>query len=177
MVWTIIIIILSVADQLIKLVINRNLTATDRISVIEGFFYIIRRENSGAAWSFLAGRDWGIYLLIVMSLLMTALLVWLLAHIRHIGLSLCLSLIIAGSIGNLIDRVRILAVVDYLDFHFGRYVFPTFNLADMLIVIGTALLCIFLLKDNKLIDHLFPAGKNENQEEKRNRHAAKNPRH
>ena len=97
MVWTIIIIILSVADQLIKLVINRNLTATDRISVIEGFFYIIRRENSGAAWSFLAGRDWGIYLLIVMSLLMTALLVWLLAHIRHIGLSLCLSLIIAGA--------------------------------------------------------------------------------
>lgn len=61
-------------------------------------------------------------------------------------------MITAGSVGNLIDRIRLKAVTDYLDFHFGRYIFPTFNLADMLIVCGTILLMIFVLIDQTLLD-------------------------
>ena len=71
---------------------------------------------------------------------------------HHWRLRACLTMIIAGSIGNFIDRVRDLAVTDYLDFHFGNYVFPTFNLADMLVVCGTLLLCLLLLTDPSLID-------------------------
>ncbi|NLB43548.1 MAG: signal peptidase II [Clostridiaceae bacterium] len=156
MVITIVIILLSAADQLIKALVRGNLTASDRIPVIDGFFYIIYRENRGAAWSFLAGPEWGIYILSGLSLIMTIVLALLLIRIRHTGLRVCLTMIISGSIGNLIDRVRLGAVTDYLDFHFGSYVFPTFNLADSLIVVGTALLCLLLLKTPHLIDLLIP---------------------
>ena len=159
MVWIIIIIFLSAADQLIKAVINSSLTATDRIAVIEGFFYIINRKNSGAAWSFLAEPAWGIYLLTALSIIMTLLLAGIFLRVRVVQLRVCLVMIISGSIGNLIDRIRFLAVTDYLDFHFGSYVFPTFNLADSLIVCGTILLCILLLRDNTLVDSFFPSEK------------------
>ena len=156
MVITIIIILLSAAAQLIKALVRTNLTAADRVTVIDGFFSIIYRENRGAAWSFLAGPEWGIYILSGLSLIMPVVLVLLLVRVHHTGLRVCLTLIISGSIGNLIDRVRLGAVTDYLDFHFGSYVFPTFNLADSLIVGGTALLCLLLLKTPHLIDLLIP---------------------
>ena len=154
MVWTIIIIILSTADQVIKFWIDSNLTGSDRIIVIDRFFYLIRRHNSGAAWSFLAEPSWGIYVLTVMSLLVTLLLLVILVKVNHTWLRVCLSLVIAGSLGNLIDRIRLGAVTDYLDFHFGTYVFPTFNLADMLIVCGTVLLCLLLLREQTLVDQI-----------------------
>ena len=174
MVWTVIIIFLSAADQLIKAVINSNLSPSDRITVIDGFFYIIQRYNSGAAWSFLAEPEWGIYVLIALSIIMTLLLIWILIRVRVKALRFCLTLIISGSIGNLIDRVRILKVTDYLDFHFGNYIFPTFNLADMLIVCGTILLCILLIRDQTLVDAFFPVKKHEQDDsEKGEEHASK----
>jgi signal peptidase II len=174
MVWTIIIIFLSTADQLIKAVINNNLAPSDRITVIDGFFYIIQRHNSGAAWSFLAEPVWGIYILIAMSIIMTLLLIWILIRVRVKALRICLTLIISGSIGNMIDRIRFLKVTDYLDFHFGNYVFPTFNLADMLIVCGTILLCIMLVRDQTLVDAFFPVKKHtRGDSEKEDVHAAK----
>ena len=176
MIWTIIILVLSAADQLIKAIINKNLTPSDRIEVIDGFFYIIRRQNSGAAWSFLAEPAWGIYVLMALSLLMTLFLIWLFLRIRVTWLRVCLTLILSGSIGNMIDRIRFLAVTDYLDFHFGRYVFPTFNLADSLIVCGTILLCILLIKDQTLVDAFFPDHrKDQPKSGKDEEHAAKHP--
>lgn len=65
---------------------------------------------------------------------------------------LVLSLIISGSIGNLIDRLRVGAVADFLSFTFGDYVFPTFNVADSLITVGTVLLIIFAIFDRKFLD-------------------------
>jgi signal peptidase II len=154
MVWTIIIIILSAADQLIKAIINHNLSTSDQIEVIDGFFYLVNRSNSGAAWSFLAGPKWGVYVLAAVSLLVTSMLLILLYRTRNIRLRLCLSIIISGSLGNLVDRIRLGAVTDYLDFHFGRYIFPTFNLADTLIVCGTILLCLLIIFDQTILDEI-----------------------
>lgn len=152
MVWTIILILLAAADQLIKAIVNQNLTASDRITVIDGFFYLINRKNRGAAWSFLANQDWGIYILAAISGIVTIALLIVLYRSHHWRLRACLTMIIAGSIGNFIDRVRDLAVTDYLDFHFGTYVFPTFNLADMLVVCGTILLSLLILLDPQVVD-------------------------
>jgi signal peptidase II len=152
MVWTIILILLAAADQLIKAIVNRDITTSGRITVIDGFFYLINRKNRGAAWSFLANQDWGIYILAAISGIVTIVLLVVLYRSHHWRLRACLTMIIAGSIGNFIDRVRDLAVTDYLDFHFGDYVFPTFNLADMLVVCGTILLSLLILLDPQVVD-------------------------
>ncbi|MEA4888345.1 MAG: signal peptidase II [Clostridiaceae bacterium] len=180
MVWTIIIILLTAADQLLKAVVNRNLTSImDRITVIDNFFYIIIRKNRGAAWSFLAEQNWGLYLLAGVSFVVTLVLLAILYRTRNAKLQACLTLICAGSLGNFIDRVRDGAVTDFLDFHFGSYIFPTFNLADMLIVCGTILLCLLILIDPGVIGKIgwpwkkeTPDGEKEKEEEK---HAANHP--
>ena len=154
MVWTIIIILLSAADQLLKKVVNANILPSDRITLIDGFFYLINRKNRGAAWSFLANQNWGIYILAGISALVTIGLLIVLYKTNNGRLKACLTLICAGSIGNFIDRVRDLAVTDYLDFHFGSYIFPTFNLADMLVVCGTILLCLLILLDKRVIESI-----------------------
>ncbi len=158
MVWIIVISALSVLDQWIKGLIRSKLSLSQQIPVIDRFFYLTRRENTGAAWSFLANVSWGLAVLTVVSFILTAGLVILLVRSPAMKMRLCLSLIIAGSIGNLIDRIRYGAVTDYLDFHFGSYVFPTFNLADTLIVCGTILLGLFVMLDPPLMDTLMPKG-------------------
>ena len=154
MVWAIVIILLVAADQLLKALIKANIAPSDQIGVIDGFFYIINRKNKGAAWSFLANQDWGLYLLAGISAIITVVILVLIYRSRHVKLQACLTIICAGSIGNLIDRIRDGGVTDFLDFHFGAYVFPTFNLADMCIVCGTILLCLLILLDPSL-HHLF----------------------
>jgi signal peptidase II len=151
MVWLIIIALLSSADQLIKAIIRSNIAATNSVTVIDGFFYIINRKNTGAAWSFLAGQPWGIYALASFSAVVSIVMLVILFKTTHRKLKICLAIICAGSIGNLIDRVKGGGVIDYLDFHFGTYIFPTFNLADMMIVCGTILLCLLILLDPSLL--------------------------
>ena len=108
------------------------------ITVIDGFFYLTHVGNTGAAWSMLAGR----------SMLLAALAAVTLAGIyfwRHsLGLreragQLAFGLLCGGVAGNLIDRIVHGHVVDFLDFHFGRYIYPTFNVADSAICAGVGL--------------------------------------
>lgn len=154
MVWSLIVIVfLASADQLLKTVVRTSLSPQDSIQVINGFFYLVHRSNPGAAFSLLANREWGIYLLIVISSVVTVAMLVIIYHSRHFRLTACLSLICAGSLGNLVDRIRYKAVTDYLDFHFGSFIFPTFNLADILIVCGTFLLALLILTDQHLFDN------------------------
>jgi signal peptidase II len=108
------------------------------IDVIPGFFHLIHVGNTGAAWSMLSGR----------SLLHAALAAVTLAGIyfwRHsLGLreragQNAFGLLCGGVAGNLIDRIAHGHVVDFLDFHFGRYIYPTFNVADSGICVGVGL--------------------------------------
>lgn len=152
MVYLIVILLLTAADQAVKYLVNQQIAPADQIRVIDNFFYIVNRRNSGAAWSFLADHSWGIYLLATISLLATIVMIVILlrTHVRWLQVSL--TILASGSLGNFIDRVTQLSVTDYLDFHFGSYVFPTFNLADMLVVGGTILLCLVILKNPHLLD-------------------------
>jgi len=154
MVWTIILFILVLIDQLTKIAVRSFIGKRESIEIIENFFYLVNRVNTGAAWSFLADKSWGIYFLSSISFIASIFILFLIFKTRIVKLKIPLVLICAGSIGNLIDRVLYKGVTDFLDFHFGSYVFPTFNVADSLIVCGSILFALVVLMDNKVINEI-----------------------
>ena len=106
------------------------------------FFNLVLVYNSGAAFSFLAGAGgWQKWFFVVLALGVSG---WLLNLLRHHAperlLPAALSLILGGAIGNVIDRLRFDAVVDFLDFHVAGYHWPAFNVADSAITVGVVLM-------------------------------------
>ena len=108
------------------------------------FFNLVLVLNPGASFSFLAGAGgWQKWFFIVLALAVSAwLLVMLRQHAAERLLPVALSLILGGALGNVIDRLRFDAVVDFLDFHFAGYHWPAFNVADSAITIGVALMLL-----------------------------------
>ena len=121
---------------------------------ITSFFNLTLLHNHGAAFSFLANsggwQRWGFAVLA--GLVSVGLLVWLLriaprsqgAHVprRTLWIKLAIALIIGGALGNLIDRLTLGYVVDFLDFHAAGYHWPAFNIADSAITLGVILLVL-----------------------------------
>ena len=145
MVWFLITAALLVLDQVSKAVITNVLTGNGSVVVIDRFFFLIHRMNAGGAWSLFQEYSWGIYLLSGISALASGVMIYLIITWKNRAVRACLSVILAGSLGNLVDRVLFGGVTDFLSFHFGSYVFPTFNVADMCIVCGTIVLFLLLL--------------------------------
>lgn len=107
-------------------------------------------HNTGAAFSFLAGgggwQRW--FFIIAASAISVFLIVWLWRLPMHArALPTALMLLLGGAVGNLVDRVRLGHVVDFIDVHVGGWHWPAFNVADSAIVIGVTLM---------LIESLFP---------------------
>ena len=110
------------------------------------FFNIVMVWNKGVSFGLLNnGGDYGPIFLVVLSFVITAFFtVWLFrtqSHAQNFGIAL----VIAGAIGNVIDRLRFKAVIDFLDFHIAGYHWPAFNVADSCIVGGVILLIIYSL--------------------------------
>jgi signal peptidase II len=154
MVWTIILILLVLIDQVSKYATRTYIDIDGSITVINGFFYLTHRINKGAAWSFLAGQSWGIYVLASISFIASILMIYLIRKTPVVKLKIAFTLICGGSIGNLIDRVVFRGVTDFLDFHFGSYVFPTFNVADSLVVCGSIFLTFVVLTDKNSMNEI-----------------------
>ena len=151
MVTTIIIsIILLCIDQISKLLVVNLLTKTDSITIIKNFFYLTYINNDGAAFSILVGKR---IFLILIAVLVTVMLIRYIKknNIQYKLELVSISLIIGGSLGNLMDRVVRGYVIDFLDFKIFNYNFPIFNLADTFIVIGVFLLLLKeIRKENNL---------------------------
>lgn len=151
MVTTIIIsIILLCIDQISKLLVVNLLTKTDSITIIKNFFYLTYINNDGAAFSILVGKR---IFLILIAVLVTIMLIRYIKknNIQNKLELVSISLIIGGSLGNLMDRVVRGYVIDFLDFKIFNYNFPIFNLADTFIVIGVFLLLLKeIRKENNL---------------------------
>lgn len=127
--------LLSVLDQIIKYLIVSNLNLAEDIEVINNFFYITYIKNSGAAFGIL--QNGGIIFIILSIVALIGLIRFIIVDKNITKLeSISYSLVFAGILGNLIDRVFNGYIVDYLDFYIFGYNFPVFNLADMCIVIG-----------------------------------------
>ena len=114
-------------------------------TVIDGFFYLAYTLNSGAAFSFLADKTWGQTVFKIITPIALAAFVYFYvfaARKKYRWLSYSLILVIAGTVGNFIDRLASGQVVDFLSFHFGAYVFPTFNVADICLTVGVIMLLV-----------------------------------
>ena len=133
--------VIAIIDQLTKSIIRTHVTPGDMITVIPGFFSITYIRNTGAAWGILAGLNG---LLIILSLVMLVVLIifrksFITDTLLH---KISAGLMIAGIVGNLIDRIRLGYVVDFLHFYIEKHQFPSFNVADSAICIGVTLYII-----------------------------------
>jgi signal peptidase II len=148
--WLPIALVLVVADQLSKGWIEVNYLLGEYTPV---FFWldITRLHNPGAAFSFLAGAGgWQRWFFTVLAIVVTVLLlVWLrtLHARREAILSAALTLVMAGAIGNVIDRIEHGYVVDFIHVHWQQAYFPAFNIADAAITVGAALLIWDAIQD------------------------------
>lgn len=116
------------------------------ITVIDGFFYLVHVGNTGAAWSMFTGRSVMLAMLAIVTL--GAIFFW--RHtlsLRTRAVQIGFGLLCGGIVGNLVDRLVHKHVIDFLDFHFGSYVYPTFNIADSGICVGVGIYLIWSLKN------------------------------
>jgi signal peptidase II len=134
-----------VLDQITKFLIVANLqTGTygppRHIEIIPGFFNLVHVGNTGAAWSLFAGKSTLLALLALTTL--GAIFFWRRSlGLRLLPVQISFGLLCGGIVGNLLDRLVYGHVIDFLDFHFGSYIYPTFNIADSGICVGV---CIYL---------------------------------
>jgi signal peptidase II len=137
-------------DRFTKWLIESHVSFTDNFRVIPGFFDIVHSENRGVAFGLFndGATNWSTGLLSLFALiavLVIAALLWNGARLDRLSLA-GLSLILGGAAGNLFDRIAWGHVTDFLELYIGDYHWPTFNLADSAIVIGSGLLLIELLR-------------------------------
>ena len=133
-----------VLDQATKLYIDSRFALYQSIPVIQNFFNITYVRNKGAAFGILADNAFRVPFFITVASIAVAGILWYLRRLDdgqklHV---LALSLIFSGAIGNLIDRIRLGEVIDFLDAHWYQHHWPAFNVADSAICVGVALLLI-----------------------------------
>lgn len=148
-------------DQLTKIWIQRSIPVWEKgFTVIPGFFDIVHILNRGAAFGFLNRHDidWQRPFFIIISILALGLIAALARSKEDDGPFFIygLGLILGGAVGNLIDRVRLGVVVDFLDFYIGAWHWPAFNVADMGICLGAAglLVSFYQRRGRHVPDHL-----------------------
>jgi signal peptidase II len=137
-----------VLDQVTKvLILSVVMTPPRRIPVIDGFFDLVLVMNRGVSFGVLGGAPgWVTIALIVFAILLSVVLCIWMWHADAVLLATGLGLVIGGAVGNVVDRFRFGAVVDFLDFYVSDRHWPAFNVADSAITVGVALLILDSLK-------------------------------
>jgi signal peptidase II len=130
-----------VVDHLTKWWVSSTLDFQQAVPVLP-FFSLVRVHNTGAAFSFLADAGgWQRWFFIAVGVIATVIIVRLLKrHGHEPRLAFPLALVLGGALGNVIDRVALGHVVDFLYFHYRSFAWPAFNVADSAISVGAALL-------------------------------------
>jgi len=153
--WMGLALVIVIADQLTKWAIIEWVPLYDRIP-LNSFINLTHQKNSGAAFSFLAeAGGWQRWFFVILATVVSAVIAAWLWRIRRDGqavLSAGLALVLGGAVGNLIDRIVLGHVTDFIQVWFGSWPFPSFNVADAGISVGAALL---------IIDALFFSGRDE----------------
>jgi signal peptidase II len=150
--WLLLSATIVVLDQVSKLLVLANFSLHESRVLIAGLLNFTLAFNDGAAFSFLQGAGgWQRWFFTLLAVVVSAVLVvWLKRTPRHDWRSaLPLALVLGGAIGNVIDRMRLGHVVDFIDVHYGSWSFPAFNVADSAISVGAVLLIAFGLFGSK----------------------------
>ena len=154
--------VILVLDQITKILVQYSIPfessyfAPDRVTIIEDFFYLVHIGNKGAAWGMFSEYSG------ILTLLSFAVLLFIFYFRKQLELhrgtvQIAFGLLIGGILGNLIDRIRVGHVIDFIDIHlpftlpyilpFGRW--PAFNIADSAIVVGMLFYLLLSLSDTK----------------------------
>jgi signal peptidase II len=148
--WLLLSAVVVVADQLSKAYITRHFLEFE-FTRIFAILDITRMHNVGAAFSFLASASgWQRWVFIGLAVMVSiGITIWLIKLPRgvHALLAAGLALVLGGALGNVIDRIRLGYVVDFIHFHWERAYFPAFNVADSAITVGAACLLLDALLD------------------------------
>jgi len=142
MLWFIIPAVILAVDQIIKHLIETGIAMGEKITVIENFFYITYHTNTGAAHGILQN---GNFIFIPVTVITVIVIIYFILKRKETFLKAVLAVLLGGALGNLADRIFKGAVTDYLDFYFGSYNYPTFNISDSCIFVSAILLGIFIL--------------------------------
>ncbi|HEY5562579.1 MAG TPA: signal peptidase II [Clostridiaceae bacterium] len=144
----IVIIILGfIIDRLTKLWAVKELSTGKEIVIIKDFFSFSYLENRGAAFGMFQNKQ---FVLIILTSIVALAVIYYLIRFKpkNIFMRISLALIISGALGNIFDRVRFRYVVDFIYVHYQSHSFPTMNVADMMVTVGTFLMAFFLLKED-----------------------------
>ncbi|MCK4508682.1 MAG: signal peptidase II [Desulfuromonadales bacterium] len=143
--------VILVLDQASKLYVDANFRLHETLPVIRNYFHLTYVRNKGAAFGILADNAVRIPFFITVSIIAMLGILWYIKHIRDDQkLALfSLSLIFSGAFGNLIDRIRLGEVIDFLDVLWQRHHWPAFNVADSAITVGVALLFIEMWREDR----------------------------
>jgi len=148
-------VVIAIADQLTKWAIVEWLPLYGKVP-INSFMNLTHQKNAGAAFSFLSDaggwQRWFFVALATGVSIVIAVWIWRIRREGQTVLSAGLALVLGGAVGNLIDRVLLGHVTDFIQVWFGNWAFPSFNIADAGISVGAALL---------IIDAIFFSGREE----------------
>jgi signal peptidase II len=150
--WLMLSVLVVVADQLSKAYISKHFLEFEFVRILP-VLDITCMHNVGAAFSFLASASgWQRWVFIGLACIVSiGIVIWLLKLPRgsHSLLTAGLALVLGGALGNVIDRIRLGYVIDFIHFHWDRAYFPAFNVADSAITVGAACLLLDALFDAK----------------------------
>ncbi len=143
--------IVLLIDQATKLYIDRTMDLHTSVTVVQNFFNITYLRNKGAAFSFLANFSYRLPFFILISVVAVAVILVVFHKLRDDQrfTAVALALICSGALGNLIDRVRLGEVIDFLDAHWYDLHWPAFNVADSAICVGVALLAVDMIIEER----------------------------
>ncbi|MFK7831557.1 MAG: signal peptidase II [Congregibacter sp.] len=148
--WYALALVIALADQLTKWLAFAQLEYAQPERVFAWFNFTLH-YNQGAAFSFLSDAGgWQRWLFTALALAVSLMLVWWIRELKagQRMLASALALVLGGAVGNLVDRVRLGYVVDFISVHYQNWYFPTFNLADAAISVGAALIVLDSLRSN-----------------------------
>jgi signal peptidase II len=133
-----------ILDQLSKIYIDNNFALSQSKRVVTNFFHITYVRNPGAAFGILSDSAIRLPFFIGISLIATLGIFWYIRKVSHEKhwQHLSLGLILSGALGNLIDRLRLGEVIDFIDVHWYNYHWPAFNLADSAICVGVGIMLV-----------------------------------
>ena len=149
-----------VIDQATKVLVDRTMELHTSIPVINNVFNITYLRNKGAAFSFLATFPYRLQFFVLVSLVAIGVIISVYVRLREDQrfTALSLALIFSGALGNLVDRVRLGEVIDFLDVYWRDHHWPAFNVADSAICVGVFLLAIDMYLEERRQKEQPPQG-------------------
>ena len=136
--------IFLVLDIVSKIIVNNNMELYDSLTIIPNFFAITKVYNTGVSFSMLSGQQ--LFIILLSIIIFIVLIIYQKRFKNSLRIAITFGLIYGGIIGNLINRIFLGYVIDFLDFKIINYDYPVFNLADTFIVIGVLLLILAIYK-------------------------------